>query len=177
MSDLNGIALGPGSPLLTAAGARRSSAPREFVVQAQLVALLVGPPRRGEPRRMGEGMTRRHPELFDLHAIPNGGARSKAAAGQAKAEGVLASMPDLCLPAPRGPFAGLYVEMKRPGQYGRPEQRATAERLRARGYCVVECQTVQEGLDVVLGYLALPAPVVDVADCEAAYQALRPRRR
>jgi len=43
-----------------------------------------------------------------IHAIPNGGARSKATAGRLKAEGVASGVPDLFVPAWR-----LWVEMKR----------------------------------------------------------------
>ena len=43
-----------------------------------------------------------------IHAIPNGGARSKATAGRLKAEGVSSGVPDLFVPAWR-----LWVEMKR----------------------------------------------------------------
>ena len=43
-----------------------------------------------------------------IHAIPNGGARSKATAGRLKAEGVASGVPDLFIPAWR-----LWVEMKR----------------------------------------------------------------
>lgn len=48
-----------------------------------------------------------------LHAIPNGSKRSKSEAGRLKAAGVLAGMPDLCLPA------AFYIEMKLPGREGR----------------------------------------------------------
>ena len=75
--------------------------------------------------------------------------------------------------------------MKRPGQYGRVDQRETAERLRGRGYCVVECQTLQEGLDAILGYLELhdprPTDPTDVqlwrAELERAALPFTPRRR
>jgi rhodanese-related sulfurtransferase len=43
-----------------------------------------------------------------IFAIPNGGVRSRAAAGRLKAEGVSAGVPDLFVPA-----WGLWIEMKR----------------------------------------------------------------
>jgi hypothetical protein len=43
-----------------------------------------------------------------IFAIPNGGQRSRAAAGRLKAEGVSAGVPDLFVPA-----WGLWIEMKR----------------------------------------------------------------
>lgn len=152
----NGITLGAGSPLLTEAGARRRLQASEEDMQIALMALLVGPARKGRPRTMGDGMTARFPELFLTYAVPNGGARAKKTAGRMKAQGVLASMPDLHLPVARGPFIGLYVELKVPGKYGTVAQRDTAELLRAQGQCVVECQGVEEALATFLGYLALP---------------------
>ena len=100
-------------------------------------------------------MTTRHPDLFLLYAIPNGGARSKRTAGRMKAQGVMASVPDLCLPVACGPFHALYVELKRPGSYGTPAQRDMAARLTRAGNAVFECQGVEEAMQVILGYLAL----------------------
>jgi hypothetical protein len=155
MSDFNGIPLGPNSPLLTTAGARRRLQASEEDMQIQLMELLVGRTRPGEPRRMGDGLTARHPELFLTYAVPNGGVRDKGTAGRMKAQGVLKSMPDLCLPVMRGPFITLFIELKVPGKYGTKDQRQMAELLRAHGHCVIECQGVQEALETFLGYLAL----------------------
>jgi hypothetical protein len=152
----NGIALGDGSPLLTAAGAKRLLQASEEDVQIAVMNLLVGPVRKGEPRRMGDGMTGRHPELYLLHAIPNGGGRSKATAGRMKAQGVLGGMPDLHLPVMRGPFLSLYVELKVKGTYGKAHQRQLAALLRAEGHAVVEAQGTEEATSVIMGYLALP---------------------
>lgn len=55
----------------------------------------------------------KYPELALLYHIPNGGSRRKSEAGRFKAEGVKAGVPDLFLPAARGNFHGLYIEMKR----------------------------------------------------------------
>lgn len=152
----NGIELGPGSPLLTAAKAKRLLQPSEFDIQSSAMALLVGHSRAGQPRDPMGGMIPKHPELYLLYAIPNGTfTGSKRAAGRAKAEGVLSSMLDLHLPVMRGPFAGLYVEVKVPGKHMRPDQRDTADRLRRAHHCVVECQSVEEIVATVLGYLAL----------------------
>lgn len=150
------VKLGPQSPLLTVAGAKRRLQPKEEDTQIAVMNLLVGPPRKGEPRRMGDGMTGRYPELFLLHAVPNGGYRDKRTAGRMKAQGVLAAMPDLHLPVMRGPFLSLYVELKIKGTYGRPAQREMAERLRAEGHAVVEVQGVEECVAAIMGYLALP---------------------
>lgn len=56
------------------------------------------------------------PELKWLHAIPNGGERNAIVAGNMKAEGVRAGVYDIFLPVPCGRYAGLYIEMKKPGR-------------------------------------------------------------
>jgi hypothetical protein len=154
----NGIELGPGSALLTPAKAKRLLQPAESDEQAMAMEALVGKARKGQRRTLGDGMTLRYPELLLLYAInPNkGGNRSKAGRGKGKAMGLLPDMPDLHLPVMRGPFIGLYIEMKRKGTYGSKDQRGMAAALRSEGHCVVECQTAQECVDAVVGYLSLP---------------------
>lgn len=97
----------------------------------------------------------RWPELSLGYAIPNGGLRSKAQAGKLKAEGVRPSVPDYCLPVPRWPFHGLYVEMKAIGKYAGPEQRKFQARLIEQGYAVVECQGDEAAERIVVNYLKL----------------------
>lgn len=97
----------------------------------------------------------RYPELSLLYAIPNGGLRHKATAGKMKAEGVKASVPDLCLPVPRWPFHGLYIEMKAIGKFAGIEQRAFQARLIDQGYAVFECQGDDAAYDVTVAYLGL----------------------
>lgn len=150
----NGVALGPNSPILDKTR-RKLAAQYEESDQVQLMALLVGPAVKGQDR--SGGMMEKYPELWLLYAIPNAGAGgSRGMAGRMKAMGALRGMCDLCLPVPRGPFHGLYVEMKRPGERPRPEQVRVHEALRAQGYCVITASGVQEGAEVILGYLALP---------------------
>ena len=68
-----------------------------------------------------------------IHAIPNGGARSKATAGRLKAEGVASGVPDLFVPAWR-----LWIEMKRvKGGSLSTEQKDWIAYLESVGYCVI----------------------------------------
>jgi len=68
-----------------------------------------------------------------IHAIPNGGARSKATAGRLKAEGVVSGVPDLFVSAWR-----LWVEMKRSkGGSLSPEQKDIIKQLESVGYWVI----------------------------------------
>lgn len=102
----------------------------------------------------------KHPELHLLYAIPNGGARSQATAGKLKAEGVKPGVPDLCLPAPRGNYHGLYIEMKRAqGSKTSPTQKWWHIMLIALGHHVVICKSSEEAQHALLAYLALPAKV------------------
>lgn len=55
----------------------------------------------------------RLPELRLLFHIANGGARRKSEAARFKAEGVKPGVPDLFLPVARGPWHGLFIELKR----------------------------------------------------------------
>jgi hypothetical protein len=97
----------------------------------------------------------RLPELRLLHAIPNGGQRSKAQAGKLKAEGVLAGIPDLFLPVAREPRHGLYIEMKGPTT-GVPttEQWEVMRELALAGYAVCVARGWDKAVDAVERYLA-----------------------
>jgi hypothetical protein len=92
--------------------------------------------------------TAQHPDLRLLFAIPNGGARHKATAGRLKAEGVRLGVPDLCLPVPRGPYAALYIELKRPHAKGKPKGRTSQEQL----WWLGELQAVGNFAGVVYGW-------------------------
>lgn len=149
--------LGPNSPLLTKSGRARSLRLTEFPVQAGIVEAIVGKIGPGG-RTPGAGITGRYPEAGLLHAVPNGAsASSKAAAAKRKVEGQLKDMPDLCLPVARGPYIGLYIEVKRPGiKSARPGQRQMAVALRSEGHAVATVNEVQGGVDLILTYLAMP---------------------
>ncbi len=70
-----------------------------------------------------------------LLAIPNGGKRSSPREGaRLKAEGVKPGVSDLLLPLRRGGFAGLWLEMKAPGNKPTKLQREWLDRMTAAGY-------------------------------------------
>lgn len=96
------------------------------------------------------------PELRLLFAIPNGGKRNVITATMLKREGVKAGVPDLCLPVPRGPFYGLYIEMKRRGGNTSKEQDWWIGQLIKQGYQVVVCFGAEEAISAVMQYLNLP---------------------
>jgi len=93
------------------------------------------------------------PRLKMLHAIPNGGQRSKAVAGKLRAEGVKAGCPDLHLPIPVAPYAGLWIEMKAGKNTTTPEQDYWLETLAEYGHACVVCYGWEPARDAILRYL------------------------
>lgn len=95
----------------------------------------------------------RYPELRWLYAVPNGGERHPAVAMKMKAEGVLAGVPDLCLPVPRGTYHGAYVEMKREGGRVTFLQSQWGVHLAGAGYAYQLAQGFKAARDFLLAYL------------------------
>lgn len=94
------------------------------------------------------------PELRLLHHIPNGGSRGKAEAARFKAEGVKAGVPDLFLPVARGPYHGLFIEMKKlKGGRVSAEQKAWIAALKAQGYRAEVCHDWEEAAALIEDYL------------------------
>ena len=99
-----------------------------------------------------------HPELRNLFAIPNGGARHPAVAAQLKAEGVRRGVPDLFLAVMRRgsdgrTWGGLFIEMKRKPNKPTSEQQEWIARLRASGYMAVVCYGCEEAKQCIMAYL------------------------
>lgn len=98
-------------------------------------------------------MTRVHPELALLYAIPNGHAVGYKAGRRANREGRRKGMPDLCLPVPGGPYHALYVEMKTATGRVTAEQSAVHDELRTYGNAVVVARGWDEARAAILLYL------------------------
>lgn len=115
--------------------------PTEHAEQAALIA-------------WADGAAARVPELGLLFAIPNGARTSMSVARRLKAEGLRAGVPDLLLPVPRPPAAGLFVELKRRRDgVVSPEQRAWHVALQAQGYAVQVCKGWEAAARAILAYL------------------------
>lgn len=94
---------------------------------------------------------KQYPELDLLYHISNEGRRNPR---RAKAEGIKAGVPDLCLPVPRGNNHGAYIEMKRrKGGRISPQQAIWMERLRQQGYAVGCCNGWEPAAKFLLDYL------------------------
>ena len=110
-----------------------------------------------------------------LFAIPNGGHRSKAAAGKAKAEGAKRGVADLFLSVPKHPFAiqilctekgqhihpcsgagGLYIEMKTLRGRQSPDQARFQQKVEAFGYQYTICRSLFDFQQTINTYLNTP---------------------
>lgn len=95
----------------------------------------------------------RYPDLRMMFAIPNGGLRSKITAANLKAEGVRAHVPDIFLPVPRGPWHGMFIEMKKVGGRVDPGQADFVLKLRQLDYGACVCVGWQEAVQTIEAYL------------------------
>lgn len=106
------------------------------------------------------------PDLEGLYAVPNGGGRSAREGSELQAEGVLAGMPDLCLPAPRlNPwisgarvYGACYIEQKDLEGKLRPSQITRIPILRALGNYVEVSMSADATIVLLTHYLQLPKP-------------------
>jgi len=103
----------------------------------------------------------KYPELKWFHAIPNGGSRgdNKRSAmirgAQLRASGVKAGVLDTFLPVKRGPWSGLYIEMKRPGKLKSTstEQKEFIAFVKEQGYAALVCDNWEDAWSAVIQYL------------------------
>lgn len=102
----------------------------------------------------------RFPELKLLFHVPNGGKRSATEAARFKAMGVKAGVPDLCLPAPRGGYAGLYIEMKYGKNKPTDNQKQWIADLQKQGYKVAVCWSEEEATRLLENYLEQSATIL-----------------
>lgn len=99
--------------------------------------------------------TNAHPELKLLHHCPNGGSRHKAEAVKLKQMGVVAGVPDLCLPVPKGKYIGLYIEMKYDkGRIEKTQKEFLKTAMKYGHFCVV-CYGAEEAIRILQEYIGL----------------------
>ncbi len=98
---------------------------------------------------------RQYPELKLIFHIPNGGSRNKLEAANLKRQGVKAGVPDLCLPAARCGFHGLYIEMKYGSNKTTDNQEEWLEALDFQGYKTAVCYGADEAIKVISEYLGI----------------------
>ena len=91
-----------------------------------------------------------------LFHIPNEGKRSRFSGGKMKAEGLKRGVADVCLPVPRGPYHGLFFEMKYGNNKLTKEQEQFLKGVRAQGYATWVCYSAQEAIELITHYYELP---------------------
>ncbi|UCP00086.1 VRR-NUC domain-containing protein [Metapseudomonas lalkuanensis] len=101
-----------------------------------------------------------HPKAARLaYHVPNGGHRVKAVASKLKAQGVKAGVSDIVLPMARGGYFGLYIEFKATPPNDAvvsDSQQAFLMGVELEGYMALVCRGINEAMDVINGYMALP---------------------
>lgn len=108
----------------------------------------------------------KYPELAFFHAIPNGaklpykrdnkGQRYSNQSRRLIAEGLTRGVPDTCLPAPRGKYHGLYLELKSEKGTPTPEQKKFIQFLNSHGYFACFAYGFDSAREVLEWYLNLP---------------------
>ena len=103
-----------------------------------------------------------YPLLELTFAIPNGGKRSHFEGVKLKAEGVLAGIPDICIPIPNGDHGALFLEFKTPKGRLSDKQKTIIPLLREAYNKVEVVRSPKEALSVVAEYLDLNLPYFDI---------------
>ena len=93
------------------------------------------------------------PALRYLHASLNGIRLSPQQARRYKRQGMVAGVPDLCLPFPVAPYHGLYIELKTRTGATSEAQRGFLGYLTEVGYRAVVCRGWIEARDEIVAYL------------------------
>lgn len=96
-----------------------------------------------------------YPELKWLFHIPNGGSRNKLEAVKLKQMGVKAGVSDLYLPFKRGPYIGLFVEMKYGKNLKTKNQKEFLADMTAADHYVATCYSARQAINVIEEYLNL----------------------
>jgi hypothetical protein len=99
------------------------------------------------------------PDLGLMFAIPNGGARDTVTGAMLKREGVKQGVPDIFLPVARGPYHGLFIEMKA-GKRGKvsEQQEYYLNRLAWNGYQAIVCRDTDSAIKAITNYMTLGLP-------------------
>lgn len=88
-----------------------------------------------------------------LFSVPNGGFRSKAAAGKLKAEGVMPGVFDLFLMVARPGCPGMWIEMKTKGGRVSDHQKDFKAKAESQGYKAVVCYGFDDAKQAIQEYL------------------------
>ena len=98
----------------------------------------------------------RYPKLILLYASANGGYRAKRTAARLRKTGVLAGVPDLCLPIARRGAHALYLELKALDGHPSEAQLWFAREAALEGNCVAFAWGWEMARDTLIWYLFPP---------------------
>jgi len=121
---------------------KRRNAQPEAIEQAKVIAWA----------RANE---RNYPYLWMLHSSLNGLKRTPYASNKAKAQGMLAGVPDLFMPVAIGDSKGLYIEMKSAKGRISSEQSKFLQAASDFGYSCFICYSADDAIDKIKGYYNL----------------------
>lgn len=88
-----------------------------------------------------------------LFCVPNAGKRSFKMAAWLRREGLRKGLPDLMLAVPRGPFHGMFIEMKTSTGKPTSEQLELMTLLRLQDYNVIMARGATEAIRAITAYL------------------------
>lgn len=109
-------------------------------------------------------MRTQYPALQLYHHIPNGGLRDKRTAARLIGQGVHSGVPDVFIPAARGDYHGIYVELKTGANNPTPNQNEFMSGAMAEGYYCAVCYGWPCAAAVIEDYLHMGAiPAADAA--------------
>lgn len=100
-------------------------------------------------------MLGRHPELKWLIHIPNEARRSKTLAAMLKSTGLQAGVSDYLLPVARGPYHGMWIELKHGKNKPSDKQEEFIKDMRLQDYYADWVIGYEEAIKRVQWYLAL----------------------
>lgn len=98
-------------------------------------------------------MTRKYPELALLNPSLSGVPLNKGAAYKAKQAGMVKGYPDMFLPAPKGKYSGLFIELKENKNTATFEQKWWIEQLRNQGYKAEVTKGFDQTINLIEEYL------------------------
>lgn len=97
----------------------------------------------------------KYPELRWLFHCPNGGYRNSWEAAKFKKLGVKAGVSDLILPAPKGSYHGLFIEMKYGSNKLQDAQKEFLKDMSEAGYYTITCYSGDLAIKILEEYLTL----------------------
>lgn len=95
----------------------------------------------------------KYPELKYMYHVANEGKRTARYGAELKRMGLKNGVPDIVLPAPRGDYHGLYIEMKVGQNRPTPAQKEYLEFLTKQNYVAVVCYSADAAINLIKNYL------------------------